>query len=118
MTTEILQFSNKTSETVSSTIEGKVYRFRVRWSTGGETWSLDIADADSNPIILSRKLFPPHNITRIYKSDPRLPQAGDFWCIDSADVSHRPTLESLNDTFKIMYIPTADITSLGILDVF
>lgn len=117
MAIEQLQFTGKSSETISTEIDGVIYRFRIRWNTTDSSWNIDIYDADGDPIILSRKLFPPHNITYRY-SDERLPQNGDFWCYDTAHLVTRPTYESLGDTFFVAYVPKADLDALGFPDFF
>jgi hypothetical protein len=118
MTVSILEFKGFPSETIHTVIEKKEYIFRLRWNSLVSLWTLDISTAKNTPILMGIALFPPHNITRVYNVDKRLPQLGDIWCISTDNTEVRPEFNSINSTVHIAYIPHADIQALAIAEYY
>lgn len=64
----------------SVTLDGNEYRLRFYWNTRGQFWSMDIADANNNPLVSGVKLIANFPLL-IQHTEEGLPP-GDFFIVD------------------------------------
>jgi hypothetical protein len=96
-----------TNQTIQITMAGALYTLTVRWNDMNEAWTLDIADANSNPIICG---IPVVTGVDLLASYAYLNFGGQLIAQTTNDTNAVPTMANLGSTGNLYFVvlPPAD----------
>lgn len=93
-----------TNQTFQITLAGTQYTFTVRWNDANQAWTLDIADANQNPIISGIPIVTGGDLLAPYGY---LNFGGKLIAQTTNDTDAVPTLANLGTTGNLFFIPNA-----------
>lgn len=102
----LIPVTNDPESTVTTKLEGVVYKLHLRWNVRASAWYLDILDNDDNVLAASRKLVCEWPLTVLRDSDPTMPP-GVLWCRDTQGQYTDPTLDDLGTRAVLYYEESA-----------
>lgn len=91
-------------------LDGTVFIVRYRWNSRRSYWSVDIFDADENPIVLARKLEIDTDLVR--QSHHLACPEGVLTAFDTTVAKVPPGINELGDRVILLYVEAADIAAL------
>lgn len=106
-----IPFKDFPSFTERISLDGVPYRFRFRWNTRGEFWTMDIFSQDSTAIILGVKLVLDYELIANFAWMGLPP--GELWAVDTTGSLLTIGRDDLPDgTVQLQYTPEADLVSI------